>query len=233
MYNSSELLASTTSNAAAYDDAQPKPALPWEVIERVIDQSSEHVLSLRNFALTCHQLYPRSIFALFYNAKLESRKQIFAFCDVLQAKHELRPIVDTLSIHVEEFAPFPLLSLLPSLRSLTLYASEETDEYPGVISTHESILHCCRQHGQGIRSLTFRGVWFTGCTSFIRFISAFSNLQELMCNDVRTIGDQDINPSDILMKHPPSRRIALNMLTVRTIAIIPPCSTNLLCIDCI
>ncbi|TBU41269.1 hypothetical protein BD309DRAFT_898428, partial [Dichomitus squalens] len=159
--------------------------LPWEVIEKVIDHSSEHTRALCNLALTCRQLHPRSSLVLFNHVQLERRQQLFVFCDVLQAQPNFRSIVRSLTIRLEEFSPFPLLSILPDLRSITFFGYKNFPRPRRFTSIHGSTLHCCRQFGRGLRSLTFRGVRFRHCTAFVRFITAFSGLQDLVCDDVQ------------------------------------------------
>ncbi|EJF57309.1 hypothetical protein DICSQDRAFT_174070 [Dichomitus squalens LYAD-421 SS1] len=68
-------------------------ALPVEVIEGIIDRCSDHTKILLAFALTCHDLHPRSILVLFTDVRPRSRKKLFDLCDVLKAKPERQPFI--------------------------------------------------------------------------------------------------------------------------------------------
>ena len=169
------------SNTSASTIVPSGPALPWEVIERVVDHSSGHPTTLRSFVLTCHQLRPRSSVVLFSNILIKRRQQLFAFCDVLRARPELQLVVRSLTISPEAFSPFPLLSISPNLHSIT-FDGKIVESL--LVKVHESTFQCCRKLGRGIQSLTLRGVQFRHYTAFIRFISMFSCLQELECDNI-------------------------------------------------
>ena len=67
----------------------PSPALPWEVIERVIDHSASSTKTLYSFTLTCHDLLPRSTTLLLGRVKLRNRDRLFDLCAILQVKPHL------------------------------------------------------------------------------------------------------------------------------------------------
>ncbi|KAI1791080.1 hypothetical protein LXA43DRAFT_850200, partial [Ganoderma leucocontextum] len=68
-------------------------AFPWEVIERTIDHSSNSVVTLRSFTLTCRQLRPRSNMVLLSQIVLKNRDRLFSLCAMLQANPDLQRFV--------------------------------------------------------------------------------------------------------------------------------------------
>ncbi|TBU26559.1 hypothetical protein BD311DRAFT_667400 [Dichomitus squalens] len=155
-------------------------ALPVEVIESVIDRCSRDTDTILAFALTCRDLHPRSTLVLFTDVRPRSRDRLFDLCDVLKAKPERQPFVQSLSIHWETFAPYPLLSILPSLRHITFDTFETYGERP--ILCHPSTLLCCRLSGIGIRSLTIAYTEFPTGGAFLQFLSAFPSIEHLTCD---------------------------------------------------
>ncbi|TBU33979.1 hypothetical protein BD311DRAFT_338806 [Dichomitus squalens] len=157
------------------------PALPWEVIERVIDLCSGDKNTLRTFALTCSQLHPRSLFIFFTNVELRCATQLKGFYDSVQAQSHLQPVVQSLSFPWNACSPFSLLSILPSLRHVTF------DTIPGFNglwpppALPNYLYH--RPFVTGIRSLTIRRTWFRAGTAFLHFLSAFPNVERLTCED--------------------------------------------------
>lgn len=95
------------------------PLLPWEIIERVIGYSGDHPETLFSFSLTCRQLRPRALCFMVASADFKNRDQIFDFCDFLQAKPHLKPLVLSITVILVDFAPFPLLHILPSLSKIS------------------------------------------------------------------------------------------------------------------
>ncbi|KAM5536732.1 hypothetical protein V8D89_009659, partial [Ganoderma adspersum] len=91
------------------------PRLPWEVIERAIDQSRGSVETLRSLALTCHQLLPRTRIVLFSRVQFNDRDHVFAFVDFLQENSHLMPFIRSIAVWPSDLAPFPLLYILPNL----------------------------------------------------------------------------------------------------------------------
>ena len=218
MDNAPDFPPSSASKPSAYT-VRPCPTLPWEVIERVIDHSHEHTPTLCSFALTCRQLRPRSSLVLFSDVHIKFRKDLFAFCNVLQTQPRLQLVVRSLAVCLEEFSPFPLLSILTNLRRVTFCGSLDHDDYPKYISLHASTIHCCQALGRSIQSLTFQGVWFRNRAAFVRLIPAFSNLQELACHDVRYRPSRDSDPIEFGIQHRLFQRMRLRTLSVRIILI--------------
>ncbi|TBU36413.1 hypothetical protein BD309DRAFT_818750, partial [Dichomitus squalens] len=158
------------------------PTLPVEVIENVIDCCSDDTTTLLAFALTCRDLHPRSILVLFTDVYLRRREQLFDFCDALKANPKLRPVVHSVSILWEVFAPFPLLSFLPALRHIAL--NSFSHDIHRNMQLRQSTLLCCKRFGSGIRSLTIGSALFSTRTGFLQLLSAFPDLEDLTCEGV-------------------------------------------------
>ncbi|KAI1791036.1 hypothetical protein LXA43DRAFT_836628, partial [Ganoderma leucocontextum] len=99
-------------------------ALPWEVIERVIEHSADSTVTLYSFTLTCSELRPRSTILLLRRVEPKNREQLFALCAVLQARPHLQPCVRSVSILPSQFSPHPLLRILPNLSEIELANAE-------------------------------------------------------------------------------------------------------------
>ncbi|TBU56950.1 hypothetical protein BD310DRAFT_881649 [Dichomitus squalens] len=184
-------------------------ALPVEVIESVIDRCSRDTKTLLAFALTCRDLHPRSIIVLFTKVRPHSRDRLFDLCDVLKAKPERQPIVQSLSIDWDDFAPYPLLSILPALRHITF----DTYGHRPVLC-HPSTLRCCRLSGTGIRSLTIEDAIFSTCTAFLQFLSAFPSIKHLTCVNLEIRQKGEASP---LVQKSLSRQLRLRTLNVSVV----------------
>ncbi|KAI1781619.1 hypothetical protein LXA43DRAFT_908258 [Ganoderma leucocontextum] len=131
------------------------PQLPWEVIERIIDHSGDHPKSLRSFSLTCRQLRPRSRCVLFTRLDFKSRDCVFAFVDFLQDNPHLTPFVRSIVVRPSDFAPFPLLHILPNLSEIGFTSRECFTARPDTVSAlwHQSSLTCSQRFGTHIQTL--------------------------------------------------------------------------------
>ena len=122
------------------------PLLPWEVIERVIGHSGDHPETLHSFSLTCRQLRPRALCFMVADAKFKTRDQIFDFCDFLQAKPHLKPLVRSIAVDPVHFAPFPLLHILPNLSAISFISQlhnegDHSSEDGGLVDGGDSVDH--------------------------------------------------------------------------------------------
>ncbi|TBU54157.1 hypothetical protein BD310DRAFT_103815 [Dichomitus squalens] len=161
------------------------PLLPWEVIERIINYSSDDTRTLHHLSLTCRQLRPRSLCLMVADIYLSSRRHVFTLCDFLQAHPHLRPLVRALTIHLHEFAPFPLLHVLPNISRLT-FDSSKLRSRPRLNTLPNPILTSCRLYGTRIRDLCLSRLTFQSFQDFARLTLAFTNLQRLILLDVRS-----------------------------------------------
>ncbi|TBU24908.1 hypothetical protein BD311DRAFT_531164 [Dichomitus squalens] len=161
------------------------PALPWEVIEKVIDCCSGDMVTLCAFALTCRQLQPRTFFVLFTNVDLLSMKQLIAFYHAVQAQPHLQLVVRSLSFPWagDFFNPFPLLSILPGLRHVTFDRISSVDL--GNRGPSWTTPLCGWQFATSLRNLTIRWAWLQTGTAFLQFLSAFPNVENLTCERLR------------------------------------------------
>ena len=196
-------------------------ALPWEVIERVIDHSASHTRTLRSFALTCSQLNPRSTFTLYRHLEFKKRDQIFDVCDVLRAKPHLQQCVQSISVNIDEFSPHPLLCMLPHLSEIKIYESWFK------VSSHGSflpspILRSCHQFGQHIQSLFLRWITFRFLSDFAAILLSFPRIHTLSCYEVRAKQDVTHQPEGVDWERPwsitqrLSQRLHLRTLDVST-----------------
>ncbi|EJF58710.1 WD40 repeat-like protein [Dichomitus squalens LYAD-421 SS1] len=185
------------TNSPRLSQSQPStaqfPALPWEVIERVIELCSSDKATLCAFALTCSQLHPRSLYVLFSNVEIQSAKQLKTFYDAVQAQPRLQPLVRSLSFPCEDFSPFPLLSILPGLRHLTF------DRMSSAIG--DTI-----QHSQS----TLLGRQFQTQATLLRFLSAFPNVEILTCEELSIDPHAPLREAleKVLLRYP-ARRVLL------------------------
>ena len=190
------------------------PVLPWEVIERVVDQSCDDSGTLRNFSLTCRQLRPRSISYIFCHFDLKTRDKVFAICEYLLRKPHLRPLVRSIAVHPSHFLPCPLLRVLHNLTECTF--STEGEEPLKTTTFHSSTLACCRLIGMGIRKLFIQNVVFPTLLSFSQVLLGFKNLEDLAFSRV------DIQQKGVGLQHEQikhlSRRIRLRNLVVSVVS---------------
>ena len=183
--------------------------LPWELIERIIGHSCDDPNAIRNFSLTCRELNPRSICLLVAEPRLYSRDKIFDFSDFLQAKPHLQPLVRSITVGPDDFAPFPLLRILPNLSKI-----EFADAYatPPDMVLNRSTLTICQLLGTRIQSLSFCNINFTTSIRFLQVLSAFPSLVHLSCLDVFFEGEGGRAATDVA-KRRLSRRLRLRTVS--------------------
>ena len=164
----------------------PSPLLPWEVIERVIGHSGDDFKTLLNFSLTCRDLRPRALCLLVADVRFKRRDQIFDFCDFLRANPHLKPLVCSIAIRPCDFAPFPLLSILPNLSKLKFYLPLNTREQDrkAVTALNRSTVACCKPLGTNIQTLHLSQLYFPTFSDFARLLLTFANLTHLCCSGV-------------------------------------------------
>ncbi|KAI1795654.1 hypothetical protein LXA43DRAFT_881570 [Ganoderma leucocontextum] len=190
------------------------PRLPWEVIERVIGHSCDHQNTLGSLSLTCRQLRPRALCLMVAHVELKSRDRIFDFCAVLQAKPHLKPLVRSTVVDPTDFAPVPLLRILPNLSEIR-FTSKKT-----VIAIHQSNLTCFRHYGIHIQTLHLSNLSFATYLPLARVLLAFTNLVHLTCTDIKitTSGKQLAQLG--MLKQRLSQRLRLKSLASRSSLIV-------------
>ena len=166
------------------------PLLPWEVIERIISHSCDtddllyqNSESIRNFSLTCRELRPRSLCFLVADAALSSRDKVFNFGDFLQAKPHLKPFVRSIAVHPNDFAPVPVLRILPNLSEIKLTHFPHS-AIPTRTVLNQSSLTCCQQLSLRVRTLRLSNLRFATCLQFFQVLTAFTSIAHLDCSDV-------------------------------------------------
>ena len=172
----------------------PSPRVPWEVIEQVIDRSRDRPKTLQSLVLTCRQLLPHTRLIIFDRVRFNSRAHVFAFVDFLRENPHLMPVVRSIIIWPPDLAPFPLLSILPSLseieftrtqlnqldvlpelglRQSILVAFQHQIDVPPELVLHRSTLTGFQRFGTSIRTLHLSHLHFKTCMSFFRMLIAF------------------------------------------------------------
>ena len=190
------------------------PALPWEMIESVIDHSAKNTRTLYSFTLTCHDLHPRSTMLLLAHVTIKNRNQGFDLCDVLRAKPHLQPHVRSVTIPAHEFSPHPLLRMLPNLSEIQF----KTGFGPRIIRPivlHASILMACRQLGQCIRTLSLHGLVFPSLSAFSHILLSLPRIESLSCMN---LGVKNGRALPELITRRLSEQLHLRTLTVSTYA---------------
>ena len=188
------------------------PLLPWELVEKIIGCSCDpgdcNYEVIRNFSLTCHQLRPRSLCFLVANASLSSRDKVFDFCDFLQDKSYLKPFVRSIAIHPKDFAPVPLLRILPNLSEIK-FVNTTGRQAPMVLN--QSSLKCCQRLSTHIHTLSLSHLYFATSIQFLHVLSAFTGIVHLACSSVLIEEQGDQTPLDVA-----NRRLSprLRLLTV-------------------
>ena len=184
------------------------PRLPWEVVERIIGHSGDEPETLLRFSLTCRNLRPRALCLLVSDVYFKRRVKIFDFCDFLEANAHLKPFVRSVTMSPDNFAPFPLLSILPDLADLTFIGY---DLHATITVLNRSSLVCCKRFGVHIQTLHLSDLSFPTYLEFARLLLAFTNIRYLFCSDVIIKSEGNRAPLDV-MKPRMSER--LHLLTV-------------------
>ena len=191
------------------------PRLPWEVIERIIAHSGDESETLLRFSLTCRDLRPRALCLLVGVVYLKRRVNIFDFCDFLAAKPHLKPFVRSVAMNPNNFAPFPLLSILPDLADLTFIGY---DLHAVITVLNRSSLICCKRFGVHIQALHLSDLSFPTYLEFARLLLAFTNIRHLFCSDVVIKSEGNRAPLDVVKPRLSDR---LHLLTVSLLASYP------------
>ena len=174
-------------------------ALPWEVIERVIDHSVDDTETLYSLALTCRDLNPRSTIILYRHLDLYKRDEIFALCDTLRAKPHLQPCVQSLRAALDNFSPAPLLRMLSNLSMIEFHGPwyQDHEPHPGFV-LHPSVLLSCKVLGKHIRTLSLEQTTFRSLSDFSAFLLSFPSIQSLHCTTLGIKSDKDAVPQQLI-----------------------------------
>ena len=164
-------------------------ALPWEVIERIIEYASDNLDLLRSFCLTCRQLRHRSFsLILAQHVLLNSRDRASKFCDFLLKNTEHRPSIKSLSISPADFNPIPLVNTLPHLSTLlfipAVYNGYGSQEPQPVIKIHPALLSCYHSFGKRIHTVSLNRISFQTSSDLFRLLLAFPKATTITCSKV-------------------------------------------------
>ena len=191
----------------------PSPALPWEVIERVINHSADSIITLCNFTLTCRELRPRSTMVLLCRIEFKTRNQILSLCAVLQAKPYLQPFLRWVKIPVSEFSPHPLLRVLPNPLEIEFFDNRARNKFHDLPVTlfHPSVIRYCRQFGQDIHTLSFKHLRFPSMSAFSDILLSFPGMKILSCGHL-SMKNNSVPQESVIQRQ--SKRLHVRILTV-------------------
>ncbi|KAM5543220.1 hypothetical protein V8D89_003094, partial [Ganoderma adspersum] len=153
--------------------------------------------TISNFSLTCRELRPRSLCLLVADITLHSRDKLFDFCDFLQTKTHLKPLVHSILVHPKDFAPVPLLYVLRNLPEIRFIESSSFDDYFMPAILNQSTLTSCRLFSTNIQSLSLSNLHFITPIQFLRVLSAFSSIEHLVCLNVFSGKEGELAPLDM------------------------------------
>ena len=176
-----------------------QPRLPVEVLEAVIDQASDHPMSLRNLSLTCITLLPRSRLRLFSVLVIRTVQQLEDSPEFLDSRPWLTPHVRKVilfvtvpgdnskpNVRILDVVPIHFLTRLPNLRTWTMETvrdSSSVRKSPS-LSLHHYALQCYRKHGGLIRNLELSAITFYSMSDFKALVSAFIDIDSLTCYNI-------------------------------------------------
>ena len=202
----------------------PSPLLPWEVTKRIIvhsescdsDGPGRDLKATCNFSLTCRELCAHGVDVslLVADVAFSNRGKSVEFCAFLRAKSRLKPFVRSIAVDPDDFAPFPVLHILPNLSSLTFVplVDRQTGPQPAM-PLNRSSLTCCRHFGTYIQTLCLTDLIFATHLEFARILSAFTNVAHLVCSKVLIESEGDRTPLE-MFKRRISQRLKLITVSV-------------------
>ena len=190
------------------------------MIERIIEHASDDLDLLCNCSLTCRQLYPRSS-ALIISQFIfvHSKDRMSAFCDFLQEKPKLQSFIQSIIIFPANFPPYPLINLLPHLKTLFLTSKGYKEHYiqqerPAIV-LHSIILSCYYSFGKRIRNLSLSHLSFRTSYDLFRLLLAFPETVQISCYEI-VISSPAQNTSALeVVRRKLSKQLRLESLTVR------------------
>ena len=195
-------------------------ALPWEIIERVIEHASDDRDLLRSFSLTCRQLRPRSFtLILAQYVCLDSRDRVSDFSDFLLEHPKFQPFIHSISVSPADFRPFPLVNMLPRLSTLLFispgYIKNVIPEDRPHLVIHHTTITCYHLFGKHIQALSLNRLSFLRSRDFFRLLLAFPNRTRLTCNDVSITSSDKEGLATTVMRSKLSKQLRLETLNVR------------------
>ena len=150
--------------------------VPWEIIEYFVDLCWADYGSLRQLALTCQGLLPRSRMILFRHVRIHTRTSLSCFVNAISTRPELAGLVVELTIipvhsDMSLFAPFTSFSrVFPSLRAMSLGVDP-------TLSTPHYAPHSLRFNS--VLSLEIADVTFRDHSDLVKLLWTFPKLRTL------------------------------------------------------
>ena len=196
--------------------------LPVEVIENIIDNTSNDRQTLWNLCLCCHALRTRCRIHLFERIRIKTRKQMLSTSDFLDARTWLPPLVRHVTVCTAAgIVPIALFTRLPNLRSWKFAGDFGAQlEESRILILHQHALSGFRHYGINIISLSISFFNFTNCAELGRLLLTFPNIQELSCLGRLRVNSDVPGSSDVLLLHRLTRRLQIRRLTVSLIVVL-------------
>ncbi|TBU40895.1 WD40-repeat-containing domain protein [Dichomitus squalens] len=195
-----------------------KPTLlPVDVIEDIIDMSSNDLWTLCNFSLSCRALLDRSRRHIFVHIYIRRKDQLENLSEFLDARPWLPPLIKQVTISPGDYpellgvVPLPLFTRLPNLHYWGLKDTYSEDRFTLVM--HRSALLGLRAHGTHINCLTISGVFFPSCADLGRFLLAFPRVQDLTC--ISCSGGGKSSAADTVIRQRLAETVHYKRLTIR------------------
>ncbi len=170
------------------------PYIPLEVAERIIDQLSGHVDSLRSCALICHGWNHHARYHLMAAICIHSREDAYSIFDYINSNPHMARFVRSLSMSPEfgdenalcllEVLPVDLLKRLPNLQRYSVVGG------PNIVSFHPTTLIHIKTYLL-VEELNLESLQFRTGAELARLLISLPRLRRLKCEDVKT---RDIAP---------------------------------------
>ncbi|PIL23312.1 transporter [Ganoderma sinense ZZ0214-1] len=171
----------------------PHCRLSVEVIEMVVDELAGDIPSLRAVAIVCHALLPRTRYYLFAHIGIRNKGQMNSLQEFLDKPYICRLVqcvtisttdAEPNSFMLLENTPIPLLTRLPKLRRWIV--TNKSLDFRGKhwLSLSHSTLSSLKKYAANIRHLYISTLSFASCVDLIKFVSAFSGLHTLECEEI-------------------------------------------------
>ena len=109
-------------------------ALPWEVIERVVEQSWDYRDILHSFSLVCRQLHPLSSALFWAHIDVKSRDHCLKLCERIRGAPHIGLLVRSITVSALHLTP-SLLYVFPKLSNVTVISPIVADRYSAVLSS--------------------------------------------------------------------------------------------------
>ncbi len=159
----------------------------------VVDELGGDVPSLRAVALVCHGLLPRARYHLFVHIAIRNKGQMNALQEFLDKPYVCPRVqcvtisttdADPNSFMLLENTPVPLLTRLPNLHRWIV--TNRSLDFKGKhwLSLSHATLSSLKKYASNIRHLSINTLSFSSCVDFVKFVSAFSGLHTLECEEI-------------------------------------------------